>query len=64
MYKIPPSYYLKRAAKAEDFNTWLNMTIAFWRMSAVHAHFISEQYKNSFVEMFSNMSKIALKESR
>lgn len=59
MYKIPPSYYIKQALKAEDFNTWLNMTVAFWRTSAVRTFFLLEQYKQGYAELFKNMSKAA-----
>lgn len=59
MYKIPPSYYIKQALKAEDFNTWLNMTVAFWRTSAVQSFFLIEQYKQGYAKLFENMSKHA-----
>lgn len=59
MYKVPPSYYIKKALKAEDFNTWLNMTVAFWRTSAVHGYFLVEQYKQGYAKLFENMSQTA-----
>lgn len=59
MYKIPPSYYLKRALKAEDYNTWVNMTFAFIRTTAVHSYFLLDGYKKAYGDLFKNMSAIA-----
>ena len=59
MYKVPPSYYLKQALKANDYNTWVNMTFAFFRTSAVHTYFLLDGYAKAYNELFKNMSAVA-----
>lgn len=51
MYKVSPSYYLKRAIAAKTYEDSVTYWSAYWRTLATHSYFIAEAYREGYTKL-------------
>lgn len=60
MYKIPPSYYIKKTLKSDNVGDLVSAITAYWQMTILQASFLAEGYAQGVLKLCENNIKLFL----